>query len=115
MKWLSWSNVVLGIWLIVAPFTLRYSAVHGAMVDDVLLGMVIAAFAAWRAMGPETAGMRTVSWLVTVAGLWTMCAPFMLGYSSVPAAMANDVTVGLMVVILGMTRAMAPSRPAGVW
>jgi SPW repeat len=114
MKWLSWSNVVLGLWLSVAPFALGYSSVHGAEVEDVLMGLLIVVFAMWRAMGAETAGGQGVSWAVTTTGLWVLFAPFTLGYSVVHVAAANDVIVGLLVSIFGAMHATAPARTAHV-
>jgi hypothetical protein len=109
-KWqfLSWSNVVLGLWLIAAPFAMGYSAGHGAVAEDFLLGTGIAVLAMWRAIGADSAGMRGVSWTVALAGLWVAIAPFALGYSGVAGAAANEVTVGLLVSTFGTIRALAP-------
>ena len=48
--WEEWTNLVLGAWLIIAPFLLGYSSQSGAAWDHVILGVVIAAEAVW-AMG----------------------------------------------------------------
>lgn len=44
--WSSWLNVIAGIWLIIAPFVLRYSGTT-AIWNDVILGILVAAFALW--------------------------------------------------------------------
>ena len=46
MNWISWTNFVLGLWLIIAPFTLGYAGVTTAVYEDVILGILIALFAA---------------------------------------------------------------------
>lgn len=46
----SWTNLVLGIWLIIAPFALGYSATTAAMVNDIVVGIIVAALAAWSAI-----------------------------------------------------------------
>jgi VIT1/CCC1 family predicted Fe2+/Mn2+ transporter len=46
MKWLSWNNVALGSWLIVAPFTLGYRTVHAAAVNEVIVGLLLLTFGA---------------------------------------------------------------------
>ncbi len=56
MRWLNWNNVALGTWLIVAPFALGYSSVPGVAGEDALLGMAIATFALWRALGQPGVG-----------------------------------------------------------
>lgn len=107
MKWASWTNVLLGVWLVAAPFALAYQGVTTALYEDIVLGAVIALFAFWRAMGEEKSGMAGVSWTVAAAGLWVLIAPFVLGYGAVTAAVYNDVIVGLAVAILGTWRAMS--------
>jgi hypothetical protein len=107
MKWASWTNFVLGVWLIFAPFTLLYAKVQTAMYEDVLLGLVIGSLALSRAVGPETEAMTQVSWYVATAGLWVLIAPFVLGYAGTTAAVFNDVSVGLVVAILAFWRGLA--------
>jgi hypothetical protein len=41
----SWWNVVFGIWLIISPFLLRYARLEGAMVNDLVLGVVVGVLA----------------------------------------------------------------------
>jgi SPW repeat len=48
-EWEEWINVVLGVWLVIAPWVLGFSAVAAATWSHVILGIVIAALAAWRA------------------------------------------------------------------
>lgn len=43
MKSLSWTNFVLGLWLVVAPFILVYHGVSAALWEDVIAGILIAA------------------------------------------------------------------------
>jgi hypothetical protein len=50
MKSLSWINFVLGLWLIIAPFALRYSTVSTAMWNNVIVGIVVAVLAIIRAL-----------------------------------------------------------------
>jgi hypothetical protein len=107
MRWASWTNVVLGLWLILAPFAFAYTGVTAALYEDIILGLAIAAFALWRALGEETPAMAGVSWLVAAGGFWVLIAPFVLGYSAVTAAVANDVIVGAAVLLLGAWRALS--------
>jgi len=49
-KTLDWINVVLGVWLILAPFVLGYSAIVAAMWNDIIVGIVVAVLAVWAAV-----------------------------------------------------------------
>jgi SPW repeat-containing protein len=111
MKWVSWVNFGLGLWLIFAPITFGYSSRRAALHEDVVFGVLIASVALWRALGAETPSMARVSWVVAAAGFWMMLGPFELGYGTTHAPVDNDVLVGLAVLVLGMWRAI--SRPRG--
>ena len=56
-KAMSWINAVLGLWLVLAPFILSYSSVTGAMVNDIIVGVVVVILGAWAAV---VAGKSTV-------------------------------------------------------
>lgn len=45
--WEEWINVVLGIWLVVAPFLLGFSGENAATWNHVVLGIAIGADAIW--------------------------------------------------------------------
>lgn len=44
MVWINWVNVLAGIWLIIAPFVLRYSTA-ASFWNDVIVGIIVAAVA----------------------------------------------------------------------
>jgi hypothetical protein len=50
MKGLSWVNFILGLWLIVAPFALHYGDISVAMWNNVIIGIVVAILAIYRAL-----------------------------------------------------------------
>jgi ABC-type Fe3+-siderophore transport system permease subunit len=69
---------------------------------------------------------NTVSWLIAVAGVWEVIAPFVLGYSDNQTALWNAIIVGVVLVILGAGAALTTepnterglngvSAVAGVW
>jgi hypothetical protein len=45
---LAWANAVFGVWLIVSPWVLRFSAVTRAMGNDVIIGVALLILAAIR-------------------------------------------------------------------
>lgn len=107
IKIASGLNLALGIWLIVAPFVLRY-ATEASPANDVTVGVIIAVLAAIRVF--EAYGAAWVSWLNVALGTWLLVAPFILTYSSA-AALWNDLIVGLLVICLGVWSAGASRRP----
>jgi SPW repeat len=106
MKKISWVNFILGLWLIVAPFALFYRGISAALWDNVIVGIIIAVLAGWRALGKESVRMTVTSWVVALLGLWTLVAPFALRYAGNANAMWNNVIVGIVVAILATYRAL---------
>jgi multisubunit Na+/H+ antiporter MnhG subunit len=48
--WLSWINIFLGIWLIIAPFGLGYIEA-AAIWNDIIVGIIVAGLAIWSSYG----------------------------------------------------------------
>jgi hypothetical protein len=108
MKALSWANVALGVWLVIAPFALSYRRIQMALWEDVVVGLLIAAYSLRRALGIEqmTVGNRIVGAL----GLWTLVSPYVLHFSGATVAMRNNVIVGSAVTILTIWLTANPWR-----
>ena len=81
-------NIIPGIWLIIAPFILGYTRLEVAMWNDIILGIIVAAFALLRTFGT---GQASGSWINLAAGIWLIIAPFVLNYGSNPTPRWNDV------------------------
>ncbi len=56
--WMSWVNVVLGIWVVIAPFVFGYATFPGRMWNNIIVGIIIAALGIWSARG--SSGMSRV-------------------------------------------------------
>lgn len=48
-QWQAWLTAILGIWVLIAPWVLGFSNVGGALWSHVILGILIALVALWRA------------------------------------------------------------------
>ncbi len=51
-SWLSWIGVVLGLWLIIAPFVLAFGGLNLQHWNTTMTGIVLASVAAWSALTP---------------------------------------------------------------
>lgn len=96
-------NFIAGLWLIAAPFALEYAAYPDRMWNDIATGIAIVFLAAIRVLRP--AGTTGLSWLSFVLGAWLVASPFVLG--NVAANFWNDVTIGVVVLILSASSASA--------
>jgi hypothetical protein len=100
MKAFSWINFILGLWLIVAGFVLSATA-RPVMTEEIVLGIIIAGLAFASAMRP----VPIFSWLLAIAGLWTLVAPMVINYGVRPSR-GNDIIVGIIVLALGVANAV---------
>ena len=105
VKALSWINVVLGVWMIVAGFALS-AAVAPVMGERIVAGIVIVLLA----LGVIATRRPVFAWLIALAGLWTLIAPAVLNYAELGLLRTNDIVVGVLVLLLGFFSAI--SRPA---
>jgi hypothetical protein len=51
---LSWVNFLLGIWLIISPWVVGFTAASTAMGNDIVLGILVGIFGLWAALGTRT-------------------------------------------------------------
>lgn len=112
VRWVSGVNVLAGVWLMLAPWILGYSEVTAAVANDIIIGLAVFVLALVREGKPlEYEGL---SWTNFVLGLWLLVAPFVAGYGDVGAAVGNDITLGIVIVIFAAWSAVASKdvRPA---
>ncbi|YBV95209.1 SPW repeat protein [Phyllobacteriaceae bacterium JZ32] len=46
-EWEEWANLVLGLWLIISPWVLAFTANTSAMWTHLIIGVIVAAVSAW--------------------------------------------------------------------
>lgn len=97
-------NLVLGIWLIIAAFTVAVS--RQAYWNDLIVGILVLALAATRLSKP-TEGTKPAGWTNAAIGIWLIAAPFILSYVA-SQEMWNDIIVGALVLIFGAWSASMP-------
>ncbi len=102
----SWVNVVLGAWLIIAPFVLGYISGQ-AYWNSILVGIAVGVIALIRVASPY--GTQWLSWVNVALGVWLIIAPFVLN-DTVSAAYWNDVIVGAVIVLVALWSAMTATR-----
>jgi hypothetical protein len=61
---------------------------------------------------PTAAGS---SWLNIVLGIWVIISPFLLQFARFPAAMWNNVIVGIVIAVLAIIRQSVPRQTGWSW
>ncbi len=52
--WASWINLILGIWLIISPFILRFGTAPTPMWNSIILGIIVGVCAIWSGAATPT-------------------------------------------------------------
>jgi hypothetical protein len=88
--WIDWTNLILGIFLVVSPW-LALGGGTAVIWNAVVCGVIIATAAGFALASPSMGAERTNFYLA----LWLLIAPWALGFSSSAGAMWTSVLVGL--------------------
>ena len=104
MKRLVWSNLFLGLWLMISPFALVFAnqRIFGVLWEDLILGFGIATFSLCRIVSRRRGEIVLADWLVMALGFLTLVNPFLYSYKNAPLAKWNNLAVGGMVFILAV-------------
>jgi hypothetical protein len=109
MRRAIWINLIVGIWLIIAPFALSAAGVASAWAaNDGILGILLIVFSWWM-LGAVTPPAGA-AWFEVLCGIWLIIAPFALGYRGTATAVSNDVICGIIAIIVAAAAAQATTR-----
>lgn len=92
-RWPDWVNLVLGGWLIAAPFVGIGASGDVAAWNSYVSGTVVAIFAIAAIARPQ----MWEEWLNLAVGAWLILAPFALGFTTQQGPMWNQIIVGLLI------------------
>lgn len=92
-RWEDWANLILGAWLIIAPFTGLGGTSDIAAWNSYVAGTAVAIFALAALVRPQL----WEEWLNLVVGAWLVIAPFALGFTDQYGVMWNQIVVGLAI------------------
>src|ERR1700741_1314839 len=108
--WQDVVNLILGLWMIAAPWALKFEAETNPMWNAVIVGVFIAAialFAFFRVMAWQ-------EWANVALGVWLVISPWIVGFSGLVAALWNAVIVGAVIAVLALW-ALATDKDIGGW
>ena len=99
-------NILLGIWVIVAPFVLASALFSAAIWNNIATGAAVAILALIRTSMPRQSGW---SWGNVILGIWLLISPFVLGFAA-PRLLWNNIILGIIIALVGISNAWAASR-----
>lgn len=105
-------NVIAGVWLIVSPWVLHFSANQTAMIDAVVVGIVVGVLALVHAFATMRA--TWLSWVNAIVAIWLFVSPWVLGFSTDTTPFWNALVLGAIVFVLSVVAGYSATRtPVG--
>jgi len=106
VKVASGLNALLGLWLMVSPWSQGYAAINSPSVwNNAIAGLLIAVFAEIRFFRPHRAA--GLSWANLLLGAWTAISPWLYAFSAEPTRLWSNLIVGIAVAVLAAWSARA--------
>jgi len=106
-RWQDWTNVLLGLWLILAPLVGVGVISDVAAINSYLTGAAVAIFASAALTRPQLWEEYTN----LVLGLWLIAAPFVLGFTNLAGPMWNQIIVGLLIGGVALAATVKKATP----
>jgi len=106
-RWQDWTVVLLGVWLVVAPFFGVGVTGDVAAFNSYLTGTAVAIFAIAALARPQVWEEYTNLLL----GFWLIIAPFTLGFTDLVVPMWNQIIVGLLIGSSALSVTLQKSTP----
>ena len=102
MKRLVWTNLLLGIWLMISPFVLRllYLGAFRVTWEDFIFGFMVAAFSLARLLSRRGQEIIFTDRVVTTVALLTLLNPLLYNYYGIRLATWNNLLVGGAILII---------------
>ena len=92
-------NIVLGAWLVVAPFVMGYSGSTVELANDVAVGVVLIG-CSWWILAAETGQVGAGALQVLAADSGSSRRRFYFHYQQLSRAFTNDVIVGILAAMV---------------
>jgi hypothetical protein len=102
MRWGAWLNVFAGMVLASAPFAFEYHTLSEvAMYEAVIVGLLITGVALWSALSTDAPAY--LDYALAVLGVWSVAAPYVLGYHTIVEDARNaDIVMGIAVAAIAL-------------
>ena len=97
-RWQDVANLVLGAWLFISPWVLRFSDAGKVATNAWIFGIIIALLA----LSAIFAYQRWEEWLTAAIGVWVFISPWVLGAVSNARILWSSLVVGALLVILAL-------------
>ena len=110
MKWASWLNLIIGIWLLFSPWALHFGGTAAAN-NAILFGILAIIIAIWSLVAAPL--NRVPAWINLVFGIWMFISAWAVAYAAGMGAVWNSVITGVLLFVFAVARMSAPRLHVG--
>ena len=115
MKVINWLITLCGLWEfgdIAALFVPNFGDIEAFVWNHIIVGFVLMIVGAWAAMTSHADTAKTMHCVAATSALWLIIAPFILGRPAMAAGLWNDITVGVIALLLSIWAVLISPRVA---
>lgn len=97
------SNILsgtVGLWLVLSPFVLGFTALPAALWNTLLVGFLLLVLA-WRRT-PSARPHFGLRWRQLLLGIWLLVSPLALSYATAATAAWNGLVFGVVLTVLAI-------------
>ena len=94
-------NIILGAWLVLAPFVMGYSGSTPALATDVVLGAWLIG-CSWWILAADS-GRVAAGTLEVLGAIGLLATPFLLHYQRMSRPFDNNIAIGIVSLIVSAT------------
>ncbi|WP_208921771.1 SPW repeat protein [Streptomyces capitiformicae] len=100
---------LLGLYCAVSPWILHYTTSQPSLVPhNLIVGIAIGLLALGFTARPER--MYGLSWAMCATGIWMIISPWIVGDSPDAGVVVNNIIIGALALLLGLTCAGASAK-----
>ncbi len=101
-------NVLIALWLLIAPFTIGFTDLTAATWSSVLTGTLMFIAGMFAVIRPlRNSRLLGLNFLF---GLWLLVSPFLLGFSHFPAVALSQIGFGILAIGLAFMASIESRR-----
>jgi hypothetical protein len=100
MVWANWVNALVGVWFVLSPFVLGYSADAGRTGTSIVGGLILLILGAWAASNEDARRKVWIQYVNGLVGIWFVISPWVLAFTQDPAALWTSLIGGAIAVVL---------------
>lgn len=113
MVWRHWLNALMGIWFVIAPWSLGVAQYREATYSSVIVGTLLVIVSVWAASVQHEPGWRIwQDWVSSLFGFWFVIHPF-LGHFEVGQYYAIVIPAIVTIALSFWTLMLTPQSERG--